>query len=67
MAKKIKVATPEILGEFLTGCKNIFASQDEVNQNDIDINNYVLDVADWYNDNIAFDTNKLVEDANLVV
>lgn len=67
MAKKIKVATPEILGEFLTGCKNIFASQDEVNQNDIDINDYVLDIADWYNENLVIDTNEIVEDTNEVI
>ena len=65
MTEKIKVATPEILGEFLVGCKELFASQDEVNQNDSDINNYVLDIADWYNNNLAFDTDEIVENTDV--
>lgn len=60
MAEKIKVATPEILGEFLTGCKEIFASQEEVSQNDIDIDKYILDVAQLYDSIVAFDTTEIV-------
>lgn len=62
MAETIKVATPEILGEFLTKCRDLFATQDEVAQNDIDINGYVLDIANWYNDNLAFDTNEIASE-----
>jgi hypothetical protein len=66
MAEKIKVATPEILGEFLTGCRDLFASQNVVNQNNVDINDYVLDVSDWYDNNLAFDTNEIVVDSEIV-
>ena len=58
MAEKIKVATPSILSEFLTGCKDLFATQSEVSQNDADIGTYVLNID--YEKELAFDTDEIV-------
>ena len=55
---KMKVATLAKLGEFLTECKALFASQTEVEQNDSDINTYVLNID--YENNLAFDTSEIV-------
>lgn len=51
------VATLARLGEFLTECKALFASQTEVEENDTDINTYVLNV-DY--SQIEFDTSEIV-------
>lgn len=54
---KMKVATLSKLGEFLTECKALFASQAEVAENNSDINTYVLNV-DYTQ--VEFDTSEIV-------
>ena len=53
----MKVATLERLGEFLTQCKALFASQTEVTENDTDIETHVLNV-DY--SRLEFDTSEIV-------
>lgn len=55
---KMKVLTLERLGEFLTECKALFASQSAVTENDRDIETYVLNID--YENNLAFDTSEIV-------
>ena len=56
----MKVATLARLGEFLIECKALFASQTETEQNDINIENYVLNID--YENTLAFNTNQIVGD-----
>lgn len=56
----MKIATLDSLSIFLTNCKALFASQTEVEANDDDINTYVLNVEEWYKNNVAFDTSEIV-------
>lgn len=54
----MKVATLDRLGEFLAECKEMFASQTEVNKNDSDIDAYVLNID--YEKTLAFNTSEIV-------
>ena len=53
----LKIATLEKLGEFLSECKAIFASQVEVDENTSDISTHLLNI-DY--SQIEFDTSEIV-------
>lgn len=53
----LKIATLERIGEFLAGCKNLFATQSEVTENTTDIDEHLLNV-DYTK--IEFDTSEVV-------
>ena len=55
--ENIFVVTIRRLSEFIEYCTNIFASKKVVDQNDADINNYVLNI-DY--SLIEFDTSEIV-------
>ncbi len=56
----MKIITLERLGEFLTKCRALFASQTEVAENDEDIETYVLNITDiWYEEHLKFDTSEI--------
>lgn len=49
------------LREFLEQCRSVFASKKEQEQNDLDIDNYVISISEEvYNKELAFDTTEIV-------
>jgi hypothetical protein len=49
------------LKEFLVQCSKVFASKKEQEQNDIDIDTYVVDISEEvYSRELAFDTTEIV-------
>ena len=58
---KTKLFTLAKLEEFLVKCSKAFASKKEVEQNDVDLNTYVLDISEeTYNKLLAIDTTEIV-------
>ena len=54
----MKVVTLARLGEFLNECKALFASQVEIEENDANINSYVLNI--HYENTLAFNTEEII-------
>lgn len=54
----MKIVTLKRLKEFLNNCRTLFALKSDVNENDVDLNTYVLNFD--YTD-IAFDTSEIIK------
>lgn len=55
-----QIITLDRLKTFKGKCDEKFATKTEVDQNESDINEYVLDITDdWYETNLKFDTSAL--------
>ena len=60
----LKILTLSRLGEFLTECKKIFASQIETTANTLDINEHLLNID--YESALWFDTSEIISDQDTI-
>lgn len=60
MAAK-KFVSKENLSAILQRCRDLFAPKTLVEENEDDLNYYVLDLETWYNENLKFDINETIE------
>lgn len=63
MAKTYFISLDKLESDILPGCKQLFADKATVEQNNQDIDNYVLEISEeWYEENLGFDTSEIIEE-----